>query len=197
VSHRAEQLADRLDTELSHMIEFISGLTEVQLDAACQDPQGATVSHVLAHLREGTEQVVAWAASVRTDRAGASPAPGHGGAHAHSSGALHSHAQDGTHSHAHDGTHSHAHDSAHARGGTAIIQVEPTLAQLRDGGSIIVDAIRGLSDEQLDAIPPATEGLADGSTPLHSIVAFIADDVAGHLAHLRQAVAATASLDVA
>jgi len=180
VSERAEQLATRLDQELSRMIGFVSGLTESQLDAACADPQGATVRHVLVHLREGTEQVVGWAASVSADPSNggsARPAapPAAPAEHAHS------------HSHPHD--HSHSHPPGPAQ---PAADVEQTVALLRDGGSVIVGAVRGLSDRQLDHVPPATKGLADGATPLHGIVAFIADDVAGHLQHLKAAVAAGA-----
>jgi len=173
VSERAEHLATRLDQELSRMIGFVSGLTESQLDAACKDPQGATVRHVLAHLREGTDQVVAWAASVSADPSNGSSAPSaHSPAHPHS----HSHAD--------------AHSHSHATGtGRPAADVERTVAQLRDDGSVIVGAVRGLSDQQLDQVPPATAGLADGATPLHGIVAFIGDDVAGHLQHLKAAVA--------
>jgi hypothetical protein len=174
VSERAEQLATRLDQELSRMIGFVSGLTESQLDAACQDPQGGTVRHVLAHLREGTDQVVAWAASV-------SPDPSNGASAAPPVPAAHSHAH----------PHPHAHSHPHPAGpGQPAADVEQTVGQLRDGGSVIVGAVRGLSDRQLDQVPPATEGLADGATPLHGIVAFIADDVAGHLRYLKAAVGA-------
>jgi hypothetical protein len=176
VSERAEQLATRLDRELSRMIGFVSGLTESQLDAACTDPQGGTVRHVLAHLREGTDQVVAWAASV-------SAGPSNGGSAAPAAPAEHAH----SHSHPHSHAHGHSHPAGADQPAGDMAQ---TVAQLRDGGSVIVGAVRGLSDQQLDQVPPATEGLADGATPLHGIVAFIADDVAGHLQHLEAAVAA-------
>jgi DinB superfamily len=149
MSERAEQLAAQLDTELTRMVEFLCGLTESQIDAPCKDPQGDTIRHVLAHLREGTDQVVAWARNA--------------------SGAGHGH------------SHSHSGDRPTA-------DLQQTVAVLRDGQETIVAAVRRLTDEQLDAVPPASPGLADGATPVHRIVAFIAEDVAGHLGHLRTAV---------
>jgi len=182
VSERAEHLATRLDQELSRMIGFVSGLTESQLDAACKDPQGSTVRQVLAHLREGTDQVVGWAKGVSAGASSESPAA------------------PSAHSHSHAHVHTHTHTQSNSPGtGRPAADVEQTVALLRDGGSVIVGAVRRLSDQQLDRVPPPSAGLADGATPLHGIVAFIADDVAGHLQHLKEAVAggARVSQDVA
>jgi hypothetical protein len=186
MSERAEQLATQLDTELSRMVEFLTELTSAQLAAPCKDPQGESVRHVLAHLREGTEQVVTWATSAGGDQHHA-----HGHDHAHGHG----------HAHAHGHPHGHGHAHSHEPPGLAAgdqpdepsAELTQTVAVMREGQAVIVSAVRRLSDEQLDAVPPPSPGLADGATPMHRIVAFIAEDVAGHLAHLREAVDASAA----
>ncbi|KAA2265771.1 hypothetical protein F0L68_04205 [Solihabitans fulvus] len=162
MSQRAEQLAARLDEELSRMGEFVSGLTAAQLDAACKDPRGVTVRHVLDHLREGIDLLLTWSDSVTSGSPAGVDVP-----------APH--------------THAHSHDPANAAA-----DVATTVAALREGGSAFVSTVRGLTDQQLDSSPPPTESLTNGSTPLHEIVAFIADDVAGHLTHLKEAVGAGA-----
>jgi DinB superfamily len=184
MSERAEELAARLDTELSRMIEFLSGLTDSQLDAACKDPQGATVRHVLAHLREGTEQVVVWAANVAAKRSGAGNDPSNANEDGSNANLDRS---NGNGDRSSGGAAAH-HPAPSVPSDQPNAELEQTVTQLRDGGAVIVGAIRGLTDQQLDFVPPASPGLADGATPLHGIVAFIADDVAGHLDHLTKAV---------
>ena len=185
MSGRAEMLATKLDREMFGMADFVSGLDESQLSAACGDPMGATVAHVLRHLREGTDQVLGWAATVSGGQAAAGAGgPGSGHDHAGHDHAGHDHAGHDHAGHDHAG-HDHAgHD--HAGVGDAA----ETAAALRAGATTLGAVIRGLSDEQLDHVPPPSPGLADGATPLHAIIAFIAADVAGHRAHLDRAVAA-------
>ena len=183
MSERAEMLAARLDAEMVGMADFVSGLDSTQLDAACGDPIGATVAHVLTHLREGTDQVRDWAAEVAAGVA-ATPAPAAG--HTHDGGHAHDH--DAGHAHDHDGGHAHEHDGGHAAAGGG--DVGETAATLRAGAAYLAGMVRGLSDEQLEFTPPASPRLTDGTAPLHAILDFLVEDVAAHRAHLVRALAA-------
>jgi DinB superfamily len=187
VTERAIRLARQLDAELGRMARFVSGLTPDQVGAACADPQGDTVSGVLSHLREGTEQVVRWAARMADGGAAGHPV--------------------GVHGHAHGDGHPHGDGQAHAAGGGAPgaardpgegpdpqEEIDRTVAVLSQGGDLVVLAVTGLSDAQLDVVPPATPGLADGVMTLQRIIEFIGEDLAAHLEHLQAAVGASSTV---
>jgi hypothetical protein len=79
VSERGEQLAARLDEQFADVIGLVSGLKQTDLVTACHDPQGHTVGGVLAHLRDGTDLVLGWAAAVTGQPPAASgPGPANG-----------------------------------------------------------------------------------------------------------------------
>ena len=195
---RADQIADRLHQEFSLMADLVSGLSTDQVEAPCGDPQGATVGHVLGHLRMGTDLVVGWLQGVLTGSP--EPAAAHSHNHGHDQhGHSHDHDQHG-HSHDHD-QHGHSHDHDHDQhdhhhdhdhggpDGPRAAEVEATVVALRGPGEAFVEAVRGLSDAQLDSVPPPAESLTDGSITLGEIALFIADDLAAHRAYLQRAIA--------
>jgi hypothetical protein len=65
-----------------------------------------------------------------------------------------------------------------------------TAAALGHGQDELGRAIRALSDEQLDAVPPRAGELTDGTRKLHEIFDFIADDLRGHAIWVRAALTA-------
>ncbi|HJQ02920.1 MAG TPA: hypothetical protein VJ851_15095 [Jatrophihabitans sp.] len=198
MGERADQVADRLQQEFNLMADLVSRLSTDQVDAACGDPQGETVGHVLEHLRMGTDIVVGWLQGVVTDSPQLAAGYAHGYNHTHDHDHDHHH-QDHDHGndphghnyHDHDHGHSH-HDPSHDRGAPSPKrgeEVAATMVALRGPGTAFVEAVRGLSDPQLDSVPPPAPSLTDGTRPLGEIAQFIANDLATHRAHLERAIA--------
>lgn len=77
----------------------------------------------------------------------------------------------------------HQHDSHD--NGDAAAQVE----RLRRGGETWTEMVRGFTDVQLDRVPPATEGITDGTKSLADVVLVLVDHQMAHLGHARQALA--------
>lgn len=168
MSDRAERLADRLEQKVAEVMEMSAAVTDEQLRLRCADPKGSTVGAVLSHLREGTDDVLAWAA--RFHQSGGTAAP-----------------TDHAHVHAHD--HPHDHDPDHVP--DAAEQAE-TVAALSRARTVLGGIVRGLSDEQLDYVPPATRDVTDGSLTLDGIVVAIVEDLDKHMAYVAAAVGALA-----
>jgi hypothetical protein len=200
MGERADGIADRLQQEFTQMTDLVSRLSTDHVAAPCGDPQGETVGHVLEHLRMGTDIVVGWLQGVVTGSAQLASGYAHGYNHTHDHDHDHHH-QDHDHSydahghnyHDHDHGHSHSHDDdSHLRRAPVPKrgeEVAATMDALRGPGAAFVDAVRGLSDKQLDSFPPPAPSLTDGSKPLGEIVQFISDDLATHRAHLERAIA--------
>jgi hypothetical protein len=72
------------------------------------------------------------------------------------------------------------HDHAH---------VDPAeiTALLQRSADTAAGLLRGLTDEQLEAVLPAAPGIADGHTPLEQVIDNMLDHQAHHLAHMEQA----------
>lgn len=174
MTERAEHLAADLEVQLGLLTGLVASLRPEQVSAPCDDPQGADVAGVLLHLREGTDQFVDWAAHLT----GGGPAPS-------------------TTGHGHGHPHQVRPPGPDAAGPSGTVdpraQIDLTLSALRRGGGAVVPAVRGLSDAQLDVVPPPVPDLADGVMNLEQILDFISRDLAAHLGHLRAAVAAVAS----
>jgi DinB superfamily len=152
VSTRNEQLAVAVETQSRETVEFLSGLSDADMNAPCADPSGATVGAIVAHLGEGYDQVLGWIEKVAWGTA--APA----------------------------GTAAHRHDP-HEPDLSAQIEL------LRRGGADWAALLRRFGDEQLDRVPPATEGITDGSRSLAEIMDVMLDHQATHVNYIRQAVA--------
>lgn len=178
MTERALRLARRLDIELDQLVRFVAGLTPEQMSASCRDPKGADVAGVLTHLREGVDQFIA--ASAHLTQGGSAPGPP-------APAAGHGRSPDGGHGHGHT-------TGGEGTGLSASLQAEIglSLAALRRGAALVVPVVRGLGDARLDVVPPPVPDLADGVMNLEQILDFIADDLAGHLAHLKDAVTSNA-----
>jgi hypothetical protein len=57
---QASEIAAQIERENARLIDFLSGLTDAQLRARCDDHAGATVGAVAAHLADGARQVLNW-----------------------------------------------------------------------------------------------------------------------------------------
>ncbi len=177
MSDRAERLADRLEQKVGEVMEMSAAVTDEQLRLRCADPKGSTVGAVLSHLREGTDDVLAWAARFHDSGGTAAPA-----AHLHDHDHGHVH-DDDDHEHDHEHDHDHVPDAAEQAG---------TVAALGRARSVLGGTVRGLSDEQLDYVPPATKDVTDGSLTLEGIVVAIVEDLDKHMAYVAAAVGALA-----
>lgn len=74
--------------------------------------------------------------------------------------------------------HTHRHDDT----------TSAQLDRLRAGGAAWATLVRGLDDTQLDQVPPAAPGIADGTSTLGHILGLMIDHQTAHLAHIRAAV---------
>jgi DinB superfamily len=153
VSTRNEQLAILVETQSRKTIEFLSGLSDADLNTSCADPGGATVGAVVAHLGAGYDQVLGWIEKVAWGAA--TPAAG-----------------------------GHRHDHGP-------VDLRAQIELLRRGGADWAALLRRFGDEQLDRVPPATEGITDGSKSLAEIMRMMLDHQAIHVNYIRQAVTGT------
>ncbi len=172
MSERGEQLAVRVEEKMSEVIRALEGLTEADLRVPSADPKAPTVGGLLAHLDEGTDQVLAWAGGAQGDDAGRT-GPGRGPGHAHGHG------------------HGHGGRDGGAAGGP---DLAGTITLLRQGRAALAGIVRGLTDEQLGSFPPPARDLTDGSRTLSQVIDFIIDDLTNHLGYLRAALAGDSRL---
>jgi hypothetical protein len=163
MSERGEELAARLDRQISELAGVLSGLSESDLRAASQDPKAPTTGDLLDHLLGGTALVIGWLG--RVSQSG--PRQEHGpGDHGHGAG------------------HPEAGGGAEGRADPAEL-----VATFRSGGAELVQVVRAFRDEQLDSYPPATPELTDGSRTLGQVIDFVIEDLAGHMRYLNEALA--------
>lgn len=181
MSVRGEQLAARSEKQNEEMNAFLASLTDTDLAAPTSDPGGATVGAVLAHIAEGYEQLAGW------DDAGADAGDeGHDQPHDHG----HDHPHEHEHEHGHDHPHEHGHDHPHEHGaGSGKFSTVAALVPVIDGGGKLgVERVRAMSDAELDAVPPASPGVASGSEPMVDVITRMMDHQIEHLGFLREAV---------
>jgi hypothetical protein len=168
VSERGDQLADRTEQQISEMIEFLTGLTESDLNAPCRNEgAGSTVGSVAVHIAEGYGQAtrVLRAAGFLMGKAAGGPAQAF--AHLHGHGPAHGH--------------SHGHDHP--------VDLQETIGRLKDDGMTAANLLRGLTDEQLDStLPPIAARFADVTKPLGKIIEGTIDHQAAHLDTMKVAV---------
>jgi hypothetical protein len=162
VTQLSNSIAARVEDSYADLIRVVSGLTPAQLAIPCDDHGGDTVGDVAAHLADGARQVLAWVAGgspASTDQASADGASADG---ASADGAGHDHPH-----------------------------VDPAeiTALLQRSADTAAGLLRGLTDEQLQAVLPAAPGIADGNTPLEQVIGNMLDHQAHHLAHMEQALA--------
>lgn len=173
MTERGNRVAQRFEQQVEYVVELISGLSEHDLRVPCGDPRGHTVGGVVAHLRDGTGQVMRWADTM-TPGVSVTAAPA----------AV---------PHAHEHSRGHGHGHGHEDGAGAVLTAaerDQVMAALAAGCGALARAVRGLSDEQLDSLPPPAPDLTDGTVPLHKIIDLITDDLASHMRHVEQALAA-------
>lgn len=86
-----------------------------------------------------------------------------------------------------DGGHSHGHSDSHGD------LVGEAVRQLRHWDQTMTSMLRELTDERLDSVPPAAEGITDGNTPLGQILTFLSAHLTEHLEFMKNALAARAN----
>jgi len=170
LSSRTDEIIRNLDRANSELVEFLTDVTGPELQTPCEDPSGATVGAIVAHLHEGAPEVFGWLAGVVAGSGTAAPAASAGGSHGRE--------------HGHDHGHEHGHGSQGSSGDPAAV-----IEMMRAGRPLIVDLVSRLTDELLDSRPPAADGITDGTRTLAEVLSDMLDHQAQHVAYMRKALA--------
>jgi len=176
MSERGYRIAQRFEWQVEQMATIVSALSADDLLVRCQDPQASTIGGVVAHLRDGTNDVVRWAETTVPRIAG----PAGSAQIRHSDGHAHGHV--------HHDTHPHDHEPGPGTSVVTLAERDEVVANMSGFGRALATAVREMTDAQLDACPPAAPGLTDG-TPLHQVMVLMTDDLASHLRHVKVALA--------
>lgn len=163
VAGRSEELASTIDRQSRDLDRFLAERSESDLRLPCADPGGSTVGAVLSHLGEGSDIVLGWLEAVVKGGSG--------------SGNGHGPSVPG----ADEAGHGHDHDSGPA-------DLRAHAERLRRGGQTWAALVRGLSDAQLDQVPPLTKDITDGTKPLAEIMDRMIEHQLIHLDYIRAAV---------
>jgi hypothetical protein len=159
VTDRGEQLASTIDQQSREFAQFLTGWTESDLRLPCADPSGSTVDAVLSHLGEGYDLVLGWLE--RVAKGAPADGPGSPGGDPAADGHAHDHQPGSLRTHA---------------------------ERLRRGEQTWAALVRGLSDAQLDLVPPAAQDITDGTRPLAEIMDRMIEHQSIHLDYVRDAV---------
>lgn len=193
MSNRINDLLARANQLNGETIEFVSNLSEPEMAAPCADPECPTVGDVVVHLGEGSKEVLGWAAATLQGQPGngSQTPPSAGDGHSHGP-AGHSHGPAG-HSHSH-GPAGHSHGPADHSHGPAEghIHKDEVIQLMKRGWMVSAGMLKNLTDEQLDATPPAAPGISDGSMSLVEIISRMMDHQEQHLTYMKEALAAQA-----
>jgi hypothetical protein len=178
MSHHAQHIARDADVLRREVVEFVSGLSPVDLSAGCDDDSGDTVEHVLTHMQDGVPQVLGWfsqalAPTTAHQRLLAKVlrrAPGHGHQHGHG--------------------HDHGHRSRSPRASSGGSRPADLAADLDASLSASVRLVSQLSDADLDRVPPPAPGVTDGTLSVRQIVSGMIEHQRDHVRTMERAVAA-------
>jgi hypothetical protein len=195
VSERVSQILIRVDLLNSELIDFVGNLTGPDLRTPCDDPECPTVGDVVAHLAEGSKQVLGWAAVTMKGQP-AQPAGNSGTGHTHGPGADHDHGPGADHDHGPGADHDHgAAGHSHAPG-AGHVHVDEAIEIMQTGWTTSVKMLKNLTDEQLDSVPPNAQGIADGNASLEQILGRMMDHQEQHLNYMKAALSAQFSGEI-
>jgi hypothetical protein len=158
-----QELAEKVEQQISEMGKFLSGLTESDLSLPCHDDDraGTTVGTVASHVVGGFSQASMF---LRISQAGGIP----------KNFANSNHVQAHT-----QGT-----------GGPDPSDPQKMAKTLERDGATLVKVLSQMSDEQLAVVPPKIGNIANGKETLAEVVANTLHHQAEHMVRLREAVLA-------
>jgi hypothetical protein len=172
VGERGSRLAAQAEDQIAQLVEFMSGLSEADLQIACPDDRGgSSVGSVAVHAGKGYGQAVRFLQAL--------------GIMLNDPSAV-----SGTQSQAYammHGGRGHGHDHEHT--GEHVHNLDETITQLKADSVVASEVLRKLTDEQYSLIPPAIGTMSDGRKNLEQVVESAVEHQLAHLQRMQQACA--------
>lgn len=172
MGERGSRLAAQAEDQIAQLVEFMSGLSEADLQIPCPDDRGgSSIGTVAVHAGKGYGQAVRFLQAL--------------GIMLNDPSAV-----SGTQSQAYammHGGRGHGHDHEHT--GEHVHNLDDTIAQLKADSVVASEVMRKLTDEQYSLIPPAIGTMSDGRKNLEQVVESAVEHQLAHLQRMQLACA--------